>query len=42
MIIVYAFDEKDGVEAASALSNKNIDNVFLLNEGIEKFAFLYS
>jgi hypothetical protein len=41
MIIVYALDEKEGIKAAVMLSEKDIDNVYLLNEGIEKFAYLY-
>jgi centrosomal protein CEP41 len=36
-IIVYAFDERPGVEAARKFAEKGFENVFLLSGGIEEF-----
>ena len=36
-IIVYALDERPGVEAARKFSEKGFENVFLLSGGIEEF-----
>ena len=41
MIIMYHFDEKNGIPYANLLFQKGFDNVFLLNGGIEEFAKNY-
>lgn len=41
MIILYGFDEKEGIPAASLFFEKGFDNIYLLSEGIEKFALKY-
>ena len=41
IIIMYHFDEKNGIPYANLLFQKGFDNVFLLNGGIEEFANNY-
>ena len=41
MIIMYHFDEKNGIPYANLLFQKGFDNVFLLNGGIEEFSKNY-
>ncbi len=37
MIIIYAFDEKEGMVGANLFFEKGFDNIYLLSGGIEKF-----
>ena len=41
-IIVYSHDEKNGIEAAQQLSQRNYYNVYLLTGGFEEFSKKYS
>ena len=41
IIIMYHFDEKNGIPYANLLFQKGFDNVFLLNGGIEEFSKNY-
>lgn len=40
--IVYCDDEKAGMQAASRLAEKNVDNCYLLSGGLQHFAVSYS
>ena len=37
MIIVYLFDEKAGINAATLFQERGYDNIFLVSGGIEQF-----
>ena len=38
LIIVYNLDEKESIRGANLLVQKGFENVFMLTEGIEKYA----
>lgn len=42
IVIVYCDDEKSGMAAAAKLSEKNVDNVYLLSGGLQHFGCKYS
>lgn len=37
MIILYHFDEKNGIPSATLFAEKGFENVYLVSGGIEKF-----